>query len=148
MRGVFLMPLMLFKNFPYMMKMRNYQQLSNKASEGTPWTLQHPSIRSSTMSKLIHCPTYHIFGRLLMSHKKCPISKVYLKLIHWIPLSFFCIIHMSCLCTKFWTLMSKASHLNFSLYTHFFVTNISYANPFFLVRHFHCCLTGNAFWHI
>ncbi len=27
------------------------------------------------------------------------------------------------------------------------MTNISSANPNFLVRHFHCCLTGNAFWH-
>ncbi len=97
---------------------------------------------------LIHCPTYLIFGWLLMSHKKCPISKVFLKLIHWNSLLFFCMVHKSCLCTKFSTLMSKASHLNFSLNTHFFMTNISSANPYFLVRHFHCCLTGNAFWHI
>jgi hypothetical protein len=41
--------------------------------------------------------------------------------------------------------MSKASHLNFLLNTHFFVTNISSANPHFFVRHFHCCLTGNTF---
>ncbi len=59
-----------------------------------------------------------------MSHKKCPISKVFLELIHGISLSFFHIVHKSCLCTKFWTWMSKASHLNFSLNTHFFVTNI------------------------
>jgi hypothetical protein len=32
--------------------------------------------------------------------------------------------------------MSKLSHLNFSLNTHFFVTNISSANPYFLVHHF------------
>ncbi len=76
-----------------------------------------------------------------MSHKKCPISKVFLELIHGIPLSFYCIVHKSCLCTKFWTWMSKATRLNFSLNTHFFVTK----NPYFLVRHFHCCLTGNAF---
>ncbi len=50
-----------------------------------------------------------------MSHKKCPISEVFLKLIRRIPLSFFHMVHNSCLCTKFWTLMSKASHLNFSL---------------------------------
>ncbi len=67
-----------------------------------------------------------------MSHKKRPISKVFLELIHEIPLSFFCIVHKSCLCTKFWTWMSKVSHLNFSLNTHFFVTNISSANPYFL----------------
>ncbi len=65
-----------------------------------------------------------------MSHKKCPISKVYLKLIHRIPLSFFCMVHTSCLCTKFRTLISKASHLNWPLNTHFFVTNISSVNPF------------------
>ncbi len=40
------------------------------------------------------------------------------------------------------------SHLNFSLSTHFFAKNISSANPYFLMCHFHCCLTGNAFWHI
>ncbi len=73
-----------------------------------------------------------------MSYKKCPISKVFLKSIHLIPLWFFCMVHKSCLCTKFWTLMSKASHLNFSLNTHFFVMNISYSNPYFLVGHFHC----------
>ncbi len=50
-----------------------------------------------------------------MSHKKCPISKAFLELIHGIPLSFFCIVHKSCLCTKFWTWMSNAPHLNFSL---------------------------------
>jgi hypothetical protein len=33
--------------------------------------------------------------------------------------------------------MSKVSHFNFSLNTHFFVTNISSANPYFLVRHFY-----------
>ena len=44
---------------------------------------------------------YQIFGWLLMSHKKFPISKVFLELIHGIPLSFFCIVHKSCLCTKF-----------------------------------------------
>ncbi len=71
-----------------------------------------------------------------MSHKKCLISKVYLKLIHWIPLLFFCMVPTSCLSTKFRTLMSKASHLNFSLNTHFSVTNISTVNPYFLVRHF------------
>ena len=65
-----------------------------------------------------------------MSHKKCPMSKVFLKSIHRIPLSFFCMVHKSCLCTKFWTVMSKAPHLNFSLNTHFFVTNISSANPY------------------
>ncbi len=70
-----------------------------------------------------------------MSHKKCPISTVFLELIHGVPLSFFCIVHKSCVCTKFQTLMSKASHLNFSLNTHFFVTSISSANPYFLVRH-------------
>jgi hypothetical protein len=32
--------------------------------------------------------------------------------------------------------MSKASHLNFLLNTHFFVTNISSVNPYFLVCHF------------
>jgi hypothetical protein len=32
--------------------------------------------------------------------------------------------------------MSKGSHLNFSLNTHFFVTNISSAKPYFLVHHF------------
>jgi hypothetical protein len=42
--------------------------------------------------------------------------------------------------------MSKVSHLNVSLNTNFFVTNISSANPYFLMRHFHCCHTGNAFW--
>ncbi len=97
---------------------------------------------------LIHCPTYHIFGRLLMSHKKRPISNVFLELILGIPLSFVRIVHKSCLCTKFWTWMFKASHLNFSLNTHFFVTNISSANPYFPVSHFYCCLTGNAFRHI
>ncbi len=56
-----------------------------------------------------------------MSHKKCLISKVFLELIHWIPLLFFCIVYKSCLCTTFWIWMSKASHLNFSLNTHFFV---------------------------
>ncbi len=71
-----------------------------------------------------------------MSHKKCPISKVFLELIHEIPLSFYCIVHKSCLCTKFWTWMSKVSHLNFSINTHFFVTNISSLNPYFLVCHF------------
>ncbi len=70
-----------------------------------------------------------------MSHKKCPISKVFLELIHGIPLSFF-VLYKSCLCTKFRTWMSKASHLNFSLNTHFFVMNISSANPYFLVRQF------------
>jgi hypothetical protein len=65
-----------------------------------------------------------------MSHKKCPISKVFLESIPGIPLSFFCIVHKSLLCNKFRTLMSKASHLNFSLNTHFFVTNISSANPY------------------
>ncbi len=83
-----------------------------------------------------------------MSHKKCLINKVYLNSIHWIPLSFFHMVHTSCLCTKFQTLVSKASHLNSSLNTHFFVMNISSANPYFLVRHFYCCLTGNVFWHI
>ncbi len=97
---------------------------------------------------LMSCPTYHIFGPLLKSHKKCSISEVFCKSIHRIPLSFFCMVHKSCLCTKFRTLMSKASHLNFSLNTHFFVTNISSVNPYFLMHHFHCCLTGNAFWHI
>ncbi len=57
-----------------------------------------------------------------MSHKKCPTSKVFLELIHGIPLSFFHIVHKSCLCTKFWTWMSKESHLNFSLNAHFFLT--------------------------
>ncbi len=71
-----------------------------------------------------------------MSHKKCPISKVFLKSIHWISLSFFCMVQKSVLCTKFWTLMSRTSHLHFSLNTHFFVTNISSANPYFLVHHF------------
>ena len=71
-----------------------------------------------------------------MSHKKCPTREVFLEWIHGIPLSFFCIVHKSCLCTKFQTWMSKASHLNFSINTHFFVTNISSANPYFLVRHF------------
>jgi hypothetical protein len=80
-----------------------------------------------------------------MSHKKCPISKVFLRLIHWIPLLFFCMVHKFCLCTKFQTLTSKVSHLNFSLNIHFFVINISSVNPYFLVHHFHCCLTGNAF---
>ncbi len=32
--------------------------------------------------------------------------------------------------------MSKVSHLNFSLNTHFFLTNISSANPYFLLCHF------------
>ncbi len=32
----------------------------------------------------------------------------------------FCIVHKSCINTKFQNLMSKASHLNFSLNTHFF----------------------------
>jgi hypothetical protein len=62
--------------------------------------------------------------------------------------SFFNIVHKSCLCTKFQITMSKVSHLNFSSNTHFFVKNTSSANPYFLVHHFHCCLTGNAFWHI
>ncbi len=44
--------------------------------------------------------------------------------------------------------MYKASHLNFLSNTHFYVTNISSANPYFLVHPVHCCLTGNAFWHI
>ncbi len=61
---------------------------------------------------------------------------------------FFCIVHKSCLCTKFWIRMSKVSHLNFSLNTHFFVKNISSANPYFLMCHFHCCLTGNVFRHV
>ncbi len=38
-------------------------------------------------------------------------------------------VHKSCLCTKFRIWMSKASHLNFSLNTHFFVTNISVQVP-------------------
>ncbi len=80
-----------------------------------------------------------------MSHKKCPISKFLIELIHGIPLSFFHIVHKSCLCTKFWTWMSNAYYIYFSLNTQFFVTNISSANPYFLVHHFHCCLTGNAF---
>ncbi len=54
-----------------------------------------------------------------MSHKKCPISEVFLESIHGIPLSFFCIVHKSHLCTKFWIWMSKMSQLNFSLNTHF-----------------------------
>ncbi len=60
------------------------------------------------------------------------------------PCHFF-IVHKSHVCTKFWIWMSKASHLNFSLNTHFFVMNISSVNPYFLVHHFNCCLTGNAF---
>jgi hypothetical protein len=44
--------------------------------------------------------------------------------------------------------MSEVSHLNFSLNRHFFVKNISSVNPYYLVHHFHCCLTGNALWHI
>jgi hypothetical protein len=43
--------------------------------------------------------------------------------------------------------MSDVPHLNFSLNTHLFVVNISSENPHFLVYHFYCCLTGNAFWH-
>jgi hypothetical protein len=35
-----------------------------------------------------------------------------------------------------------------NLDTHFFVTNMSSANSYFLVRHFHCCLTSNACRHI
>ncbi len=71
-----------------------------------------------------------------MSNKKFPISKVFLELSHGILLLFFCIVHKSCLCTKLQTWMSKESHLNFSLNTHFFLTNISSANPYFLVCHF------------
>ncbi len=55
-----------------------------------------------------------------------------------------CIVHKSCLCTKFWIWMSKVSHTNFSLITNFFVKIISSVNPYFLVCHFHCCLTSNA----
>ncbi len=80
-----------------------------------------------------------------MSHKKCLISEVFLESIYGIPLFLFCIVHISCLCTKFWIWMSKVSHLNFSLNTHFFVKTISSANPYFLMHHFNCCLTGNAF---
>ncbi len=43
--------------------------------------------------------------------------------------------------------MSDVPHLNFSLNTHFFVVNLSSENPQFLVCHFYCCLTGNAFQH-
>ncbi len=46
-------------------------------------------LQLNIISFLIHCPTYHIFGWLLMSHKKCLISKVFLELIHGIPWSFF-----------------------------------------------------------
>ncbi len=66
----------------------------------------------------------------------------------WDSLVLFCIVRKSCLCTQFRIWKSKVSHLNFSLNTHFFVKNISSANPYFLVCHFHCCLAGNAFWHI
>ncbi len=83
-----------------------------------------------------------------MSHKKCLISEVFLESIYGISLFLFCIVHKSCLCTKFQIWMSKVSNFNFSLNTHFFVKTISSVNPYFLVRHFHCCLTGNAFWHI
>ncbi len=71
-----------------------------------------------------------------MSNKKCPINKVFLELSHEIPLLFFHIVHKSCSCTKLRTWMFKESHLNFSLNTHFFPTNISSANPYFLVHHF------------
>ncbi len=64
-----------------------------------------------------------------MSHKKCPISKVNLKLIHWIPPLFFHMVHTSCLCTIFRTLVSKASHLNFSLNTHFLWQTYLLWNP-------------------
>ncbi len=97
---------------------------------------------------LIHCPTCYIFGWFLMSHKKCLIFQVFLESLHGIPQFLFWIVHKSCLWTKCWIWLSKVSHLNFSLNTHFFVKNISSANPYFLVCHFHCCLTSNAFWHI
>ncbi len=84
-----------------------------------------------------------------MSHKKCPLSEIFLESIYGIFLFLFGIVHESCLCTKFWIWMSKVSHLNFSLNLHFFVKNLSSVNPYFLVRHFlYCCLTGNAFQHI
>ncbi len=83
-----------------------------------------------------------------MSHKKFPITEVFLVAIHETPLFSFCIVHKSCLCTKFQIWTSKVSHLDFSLNTHFFVMNISSANPYFLVRHFHYCHISNAFWHI
>jgi hypothetical protein len=83
-----------------------------------------------------------------MSHKKCPISEVFLKLIHRIPLSFFVWYINLVYVQNFEPFMSKASHLNFSLNTHFFVMNISSVNPYFLVHNFCCYLTGNAFWHI
>ncbi len=82
-----------------------------------------------------------------MSHKKCPIIEVFLESIRGTPLILFCIVHKSCLCSKFWIWMSKVLNLIFSLNTHFFVKNISSANPYFLMPHFHCCLTGNVFWH-
>jgi hypothetical protein len=42
-----------------------------------------------TSKYLNKCPNHHIFGRLLMSHKKSPISEVLLELIYWIFLLLF-----------------------------------------------------------
>jgi hypothetical protein len=41
--------------------------------------------------------------------------------------------------------MSKESHLNFSLNTHFVLTNISSVNPYFLVHHFYFVLPAMLF---
>ncbi len=81
-----------------------------------------------------------------MSHNKCPISDVFLESIYVISLFLFCMVHKSCLCTKFWIWMSKVSHLNFSLNTHFFVKTISSAKSllpcasFSLLSHQQCFL--------
>ncbi len=87
-----------------------------------------------------------------MSHNKCLISNVFLEFMHWIPLSFFCIVHKSSSCTKFWTWMSHASHLNFfSKYTflcdkHIFRKSLLPRASFSLLSHRQCFLAHLITW--
>ena len=61
---------------------------------------------------LNQCPTYHMLRLLLMSHKKCPMSEIFLVSTDGIFLLFFHIVLKSFNCTNFWTIMSDMSHLN------------------------------------
>ncbi len=96
-------------------------------------------------SYLNFCPTYHIFRRLLMSHRKCHMCKVFAESIYGIFLQFFHIVATSCHCTIFkWTWLIYYTLVSHKI-THFLVSILSSENPYCLVSQVYWCHTGYAF---